>query len=98
MLFSVILTIAIGVPLGILVSYLKKLTKPVLGIANIVQTIPDLALLGFATLFLRIGSRSTIFMVILCPPLSTIKNTYIGTQSILDQTLETARGIGMTRA
>ena len=45
-LFSVILAIAIGVPLGILISYLKKLTKPVLGIANIVQAIPSLALLG----------------------------------------------------
>ena len=33
-LLSVILAIAIGVPLGILISYLKKLTKPVLGIAN----------------------------------------------------------------
>ena len=97
-LFSVILAIAIGVPLGILISYLKKLTKPVLGIANIVQAIPSLALLGFAIPFLGIGSKPAIFMVILYSLLPIIKNTYTGIQSIPDQTLEAAKGIGMTRA
>lgn len=86
-LFSVILAIAIGVPLGILISYLKKLTKPVLGIANIVQAIPSLALLGFAIPFLGIGSKPAIFMVILYSLLPIIKNTYTGIQSIPDQTL-----------
>lgn len=97
-LLSVILAIAIGVPLGILISYLKKLTKPVLGIANIVQAIPSLALLGFAIPFLGIGSKPAIFMVILYSLLPIIKNTYTGIQSIPDQTLEAAKGIGMTRA
>ena len=86
------------VPLGILISYLKKLTKPVLGIANIVQAIPSLALLGFAIPFLGIGSKPAIFMVILYSLLPIIKNTYTGIQSIPDQTLEAAKGIGMTRA
>ena len=81
-LFSVILAIAIGVPLGILISYLKKLTKPVLGIANIVQAIPSLALLGFAIPFLGIGSKPAIFMVILYSLLPIIKNTYTGIISI----------------
>lgn len=97
-LFSVILAIAIGVPLGILISYMKKLTKPVLGIANIVQAIPSLALLGFAIPFLGIGSKPAIFMVILYSLLPIIKNTYTGIQSIPEQTLEAAKGIGMTKA
>lgn len=97
-LFSVILAIVIAVPLGILISYLKKLTKPVLGVANIVQAIPSLALLGFAIPFLGIGSKPAIFMVILYSLLPIIKNTYAGIQSIPSQTIEAATGIGMTKA
>lgn len=97
-LFSVILAIVIAVPLGILISYLKKLTKPVLGVANIVQAIPSLALLGFAIPFLGIGSRPAIFMVILYSLLPIIKNTYTGIQSIPSQTIEAATGIGMSKA
>ena len=40
--------ILLGVPLGIIISYVKKLNKPVLGVANVVQAIPSMALLGFA--------------------------------------------------
>lgn len=97
-LFSVLLAILIGVPLGILISYLKKLTKPILGLANIVQAIPSLALLGFAIPFLGIGSKPAVFMVILYSLLPIIKNTYTGIQSIPSQTIEAATGIGMTRA
>lgn len=97
-LFSVVLAIVIAVPLGILISYLKKLTKPVLGVANIVQAIPSLALLGFAIPFLGIGSKPAIFMVILYSLLPIIKNTYTGIQSIPSQTIEAATGIGMSKA
>ena len=64
-LFSVILAIAIGVPLGILISYLKKLTKPVLGIANIVQAIPSLALLGLQSRSLE-SAPSRPFLWLFC--------------------------------
>ena len=40
-------SILIGVPLGILVSYVRKLGKPVIGIANVVQAIPSMALLAW---------------------------------------------------
>ena len=48
---AVALAIVIGVPIGILISYVKKLNKPVLGLANIVQAIPSMALLGLPSLF-----------------------------------------------
>ena len=57
--------ILIGVPLGILISYVKKLNKPILGVANVIQAIPSMALLGFAIPFLGIGTLPTIVMVIL---------------------------------
>ncbi|NRZ53598.1 ABC-type proline/glycine betaine transport system permease subunit [Clostridium beijerinckii] len=50
---SVGIAIIIGMPLGILTSYVKKLNKPILGIASVVQAIPSMALLGFAIPFFR---------------------------------------------
>ncbi|MDF2513167.1 MAG: ABC-type proline/glycine betaine transport system, permease component, partial [Herbinix sp.] len=43
---SMLIAIAIGIPLGILITRIKRLEGPVLGIAGILQTIPSLALLG----------------------------------------------------
>ena len=53
--FSVIFSIMLGVPLGILIKYVKKLNKPILGFANIVQAIPSMALLGISIPILGIG-------------------------------------------
>lgn len=94
---SVGFAILLGVPLGILISYIKKLNKPVLGVANIIQAIPSMALLGFAIPFLGIGTLPSVVMVILYSLLPIIKNTYTGIQSINPQTVEAARGIGLTR-
>ncbi len=94
---AVVFAILIGVPMGILISYVKKLNKPVLGIANLVQAIPSMALLGFAIPFLGIGTLPAVVMVILYSLLPIIKNTYTGIQSINAQTLEAAKGIGLTK-
>lgn len=91
------LAILIGVPLGIAISYVKKLNKPILGIANVIQAIPSMALLGFAIPFLGIGSLPAIVMVVLYSLLPIIKNTYTGIININPQTLEAAKGIGLTK-
>ena len=96
-LLSVGLAILIGVPLGILVSYIKKLSKPVLGVSNIMQAIPSMALLGFMIPFLGIGSLPAIVAVILYSLLPIIKNTYIGIDNINPETIEAAKGIGLTK-
>ena len=90
------LAILIGVPLGILISYVKKLDRPVLGVANVVQAIPSMALLGFAIPFLGIGATPAIVMVVLYSLLPIIKNTYTGIQNINPQMIEAAHGIGLT--
>lgn len=92
------IAILIGVPLGILISYVKKLNKPILGIANVVQAIPSMALLGFAIPFLGIGTLPAVVMVILYSLLPIIKNTYTGVQSIDADIIEASRGIGLTKS
>lgn len=94
---SVGIAIIIGMPLGILTSYVKKLNKPVLGIASVVQAIPSMALLGFAIPFLGIGTPPAIVMVVLYSLLPIIKNTTTGIDNINSDMLEASRGIGLTK-
>ncbi len=91
------LAILLGVPLGILISYVNKLNKPVLAVANIIQAVPSMALLGFAIPFLGIGTLPAVVMVILYSLLPIIKNTFTGIKNINPQTIEAARGIGLTK-
>jgi osmoprotectant transport system permease protein len=87
----------IGVPLGILISYIALLNRPVMGFANVVQAIPSIALLGFLVPFLGIGERPAVFMVVVYSLLPIIKNTAIGLSSINVEMIEAAYGIGMTQ-
>ena len=93
---SVGMAILIGVPLGILISYASKVSKPILSIANVIQVIPSMALLGFMIPFLGIGTAPAIVAVVLYSLLPIIKNTYTGIENITPETLEAAKGIGLT--
>lgn len=95
-ILSVAAAIIIGIPLGILISGKIKIRKPVLGFANVVQAIPSLAILGFLVPYFGIGSGTAIFMVVIYSLLPILKNTCAGLDSINQDTLEAARGIGMT--
>ncbi|MGH4119444.1 glycine betaine ABC transporter substrate-binding protein [Clostridium sp.] len=95
---AVLIAIAIGVPLGILITRVKKLSKPVIGFANVIQAVPSIALLGFAVPILGIGDTPAIVMVVLYSLLPIIKNTYTGLNNINPDMLEAAKGIGMTNA
>ncbi len=55
---SILLAVLIGIPLGILITRWPRLNKPVLGSANIIQTIPSLAMFGFLLPVPWIGSRA----------------------------------------
>lgn len=91
------IAILVGIPLGILISYVKKIDKFIIGMANIVQAIPSLALLGLAIPLLGIGALPAIVMVIIYSLLPIIKNTYTGISSVDPQTVEAARALGLTR-
>lgn len=93
---SVGLAILIGVPLGIFISYAAKASKAILTVANVIQAIPSMALLGFMIPLLGIGTVPAIVAVVLYSLLPIIKNTYTGIENINSQTLEAARGIGLT--
>jgi len=93
---AVILAIIVGVPLGILITRVKKLSAPVIGFSNLIQAVPSLALLGFLIPILGIGSAPAILMVFLYSLLPIIKNTYTGLVNINPDVIESSKGIGMT--
>lgn len=96
---SIVLAVLIGIPLGILITRWPALKKPVLGGANIIQTIPSLALFGFLLPAPWIGARAdrlAILALTLYALLPLIRNTYTGIKGVDRAVVEAGRGMGMT--
>jgi osmoprotectant transport system permease protein len=96
---SIFLAVLIGIPLGILITRWPVLDKPILGSANIIQTIPSLALFGFLLPAPWIGARAdrlAILALTLYALLPLIRNTYVGIKSVDPSVVEAGRGMGMT--
>lgn len=92
---AVLLAIAIGVPIGILITRKQKVAKFVIGIANIFQTLPSLALFGLIIPIMGIGIIPSIFVLFLYALLPIIKNSYIGITNVSPSSIEAGRGMGM---
>jgi osmoprotectant transport system permease protein len=98
-LLSTLIAVAIGVPLGVALTRRPRLAKPILGFANVVQTIPSLALFGFLIplpLIGGIGARTAIAALVVYALLPILQNTYTGVLSVDPAIIEAATGIGMT--
>ncbi|WP_341527072.1 ABC transporter permease [Nostoc sp. UHCC 0302] len=96
---SIAIAIVIGIPLGILITRKTYLRKPVLGIANILQTIPSLALFGLlipVPIIGGIGAVPAIVALTLYSFLPIIRNTYTGITGVDPAIREAGRGMGMT--
>jgi osmoprotectant transport system permease protein len=96
---STLLAVLIGIPLGILITRRPGWNKPILGTANIIQTIPGLALFGFLLPVPWIGARSdrlAILALTLYALLPLIRNTYAGINGVDRSVVEAGRGMGMT--
>ncbi len=96
---STLLAVLVGIPLGILITRWPSLNKPVLGGANVIQTIPSLALFGFLLPAPWIGARAdrlAILALTLYALLPLIRNTYVGIKGVDPAVVEAGRGMGLT--
>jgi osmoprotectant transport system permease protein len=96
---SMAIAVAIGVPVGIWLTRRQVMEKPVLGVANIIQTIPSLALFGFLLPAPWIGARAeriAVLALVLYALLPVIRNTYVGIMGVDRAVVEAGRGMGMT--
>jgi osmoprotectant transport system permease protein len=97
-IYGVLLAALIGIPLGIIISKFRKLSGVVITLANIIQTIPALALMAILMLVLGLGKTTVIVTVFFYSLLPIIKNTYVGITTINKSVTDAGRGMGMTKA
>ena len=98
---SIVVAVIIGVPTGILLTRYRALRGPVLGIANVMQTIPSLALFGFLIplpFIGGIGTRTALVALVLYSLLPIIRNTVTGILGVEPSVREAAVAMGMTDA
>ena len=96
---STALAVLIGVPLGILLTRRKSLQTPVLGVANILQTVPSLALFGLLipiSFIGGIGAKTAIIALTVYSFLPIIRNTVTGIEGVDRKVKEAATAMGMT--
>jgi osmoprotectant transport system permease protein len=96
---ATLLAALVGIPLGVLITRVPQLSKLVLGGANVIQTIPSLALFGFLIPAPWIGERAgrlAILALVLYALLPLIRNTYAGIRSVDPAVVEAGRAMGLT--
>ena len=96
---STAIAIVIGVPLGVLLTRRPAWRGPVLGVANVFQTIPSLALFGFLIPLPFIGgtgATTAIVALIVYALLPIVRNTYTGIAGVDPAVRDAGRGMGMT--
>jgi osmoprotectant transport system permease protein len=96
---SIAIAVVIALPVGILITRRKRLRSPVLGIANVMQTIPSLALFGFLIplpFIGGIGPRTAIVALVFYALLPIIRNTVTGILGVDNSVREAAVAMGMT--
>jgi osmoprotectant transport system permease protein len=96
---STLFAVLIGIPLGIVSAHWPAWNRPVLGAANIIQTIPSLALFGFLLPVPWLGDRAdrlAILALTLYALLPVIRNTYTGIRGVDPAVVEAGRGMGLT--
>jgi len=96
---STLAAIAIGVPFGVLAARRPRLGAPVVWLANVVQTIPSLAMFGFLLplpLVGGLGARVAIIVLILYALLPVIRTTIAGIRGVDASLVEAGTALGMT--
>jgi osmoprotectant transport system permease protein len=96
---ATLLAALVGIPLGILITRTPRLSKLVLGVANVIQTIPSLALFAFLLPVPWLGergSRLAILALALYGLLPLIRNTYTGIRGVDPAVVEAGRAMGLT--
>ena len=81
----------------IFISRHHKLSSFTIGTANVIQTVPSLAMLSILMLALGLGMKTVIVTVFLYSLLPIVKNTYTGMISVSKDVIDTAQGMGMTK-
>lgn len=95
--YGVLLASLVGIPIGIWISKFPKFSGLLITLANIIQTIPALALMAMIMLVLGLGKTTVIVTVFFYSLLPIVKNTFVGIRNIDRSLTDAGRGMGMTK-
>jgi osmoprotectant transport system substrate-binding protein/osmoprotectant transport system permease protein len=96
---STTIAVAIGVPLGVFATHRPRVASPLVGLANIVQTVPSLAMFGFllpVPLIGGIGARAALAVLVLYGLLPIVRSTIVGINGIDPSVRLAGVAMGMT--
>ena len=96
---STLMAVAIGVPLGILLSRRPRIARPVLAVAGIMQTVPSMALFGLLIplpFVGGIGARTAIIALVAYALLPVLSGTYTGLKGVAPAVVDAGTGMGLT--
>lgn len=94
---AMMLGVMVAIPLGALLTRLKKGSETIINIVGFFQTIPSLALLSLMIPIFGIGKLSAIVALFLYSLLPILRNTYVGIRAVDPVYLDVAKGMGMSK-
>ena len=96
-IYGVVFASLVGIPIGFMIAKKARLSKWVMGIANIIQTIPSLAILAILMFVSGLGPNTVVITIFLYSLLPIITNTQAGVRQVNVGLLDVAKGMGMTK-
>ena len=96
-LTAILLSGSIGLLIGIVISEHPRIASPVMGICNVLYTIPSISLLGMLIPFTGVGNRTATIALVIYGIMPMVRNTYAGLTSVDQDIIEAAVGMGSTR-
>lgn len=95
--YGVLFASIVGIPIGIVIARYSKFSGLIITIANIIQTVPVIAMLAILMLVMGLGTTTVVVTVSLYALLPIIKNTYTGIMGVDVNIKDAGKGMGMTR-
>lgn len=95
--YGVLFAAIVAIPLGIVMARYHRLSGWVLSLANIIQTVPALAMLAILMLVMGLGANTVVVALFLYSLLPILKNTYTGIRNVDNALLESGQAMGMTK-
>ena len=96
-IYGVIFASVVAIPIGFFIARRYRLSGIVISKANVIQTVPSLAMISILMIFMGLGVNTVIMAVFLYSLLPIIKNTYTGVKSVDENLVDVAKSMGMSK-
>ena len=96
-IYGVIFASVVAIPIGFFIARRYRLSGIVISTANVIQTVPSLAMISILMIFMELGVNTVIMAVFLYSLLPIIKNTYTGVKSVDENLVDVAKSMGMSK-